>query len=62
MAVCAVGVVESVTLTVKVEVPLPVGVPEKTPEELRLRPMGSAPELRDQVYGVVPPVAAREAE
>jgi hypothetical protein len=62
VAVCAVGVVESVTFTVKVEVPVPVGVPEMTPEELRLRPIGSAPELTDQVYGVVPPVAPREVE
>ena len=37
------GVEESVTLTVKFEVPAPVGVPLTTPDVLRLSPAGSAP-------------------
>jgi hypothetical protein len=63
VAVCAVGLVESVASTVKAEVPLVVGVPEMTPvPAARLRPAGSAPLLIDQVYGGVPPLAASVAE
>ena len=43
VAVWAVGVVVSVTRTVKVEVAVAVGVPEITPAEERLRPWGSVP-------------------
>jgi len=50
---------ESVTLAVKLKVPVAVGVPEIIPEEPRVRPVGRVPEERDQVYGVVPPEAAR---
>ena len=58
VAVCAVGVVESVTFAVKLNEPAAVGVPETTPVvALRLNPAGSAPELMLQLYGVVPPVA-----
>jgi len=35
-----------------------VGVPEITPAELNAKPAGSVPELSNQVYGAVPPVAA----
>jgi len=44
------GLLLSVTLTVKLEVPLPVGVPEMTPvDEDKLRPAGRLPEATDQV-------------
>ena len=46
--VCA-GLLLSVTLTVKVEVPLWVGVPEITPVDDKLRPAGRVPETMDQV-------------
>ena len=39
----------SVTLTVKVDVPVAVGVPEMPPELFRLRPAGSEPPERDHV-------------
>jgi hypothetical protein len=39
-AVRWVGLVESVTVIVGVLVPVAVGVPEMTPEELMLRPVG----------------------
>jgi len=34
-----------------------VGVPERTPDELRLSPVGSGPESRVHEYGGNPPVA-----
>jgi hypothetical protein len=49
-----------VTRTVKLEVPAAVGVPLRTPAADRLRPAGSAPAETDQLYGVVPPVAASD--
>ncbi len=50
VAVPGVGVVASVTLAVKVNVPAAEGVPVMAPvEALRLRPPGSAPVLTDQV-------------
>ena len=52
------GVCESVTRTVKLEVPEAVGVPLITPPELRLKPAGSEPDASDQLYGVTPPLAA----
>ncbi len=62
VALCAVGVVESVTFTVKPKVPAAVGVPEIAPvEAFKFRPGGREEALMDQVYGVVPPVAARLA-
>jgi hypothetical protein len=61
VAVCA-GELESVTLTVTEEVPVVVGVPLIAPEMLSVRPAGKEPELIDQVYGEVPPLAAKVAE
>ena len=50
VALRAVGVSESVTLTVKLDVPVTVGVPEIRPVLLlRLRPGGRLPTLIDQV-------------
>jgi hypothetical protein len=37
-------------------------VPESKPLLFRVRPAGSVPDARDQVYGVVPPVALNVAE
>jgi hypothetical protein len=47
----------SVTLTVNVNVPAVVGVPEMEAggDGARLRPGGSCPEAMDQVYGATPP-------
>jgi hypothetical protein len=48
-----------VTRTVKLELAAAVvGVPSRTPVADRFRPTGSVPEDTDQLYGVVPPVAA----
>ena len=48
----------SVTPTVNAYVPTDVGVPDRSPESAsRVRPGGSEPEVTDQVYGVMPPVA-----
>jgi hypothetical protein len=58
VVVCAVGVVESVTLAVKLKEPDAVGVPEIVPAEDSVRPPGKAPALMLQLYGVVPPLAA----
>jgi hypothetical protein len=44
-----VGVVESVTFTVKLNEPEAVGVPEIVPAEDRVRPAGKAPELMLQL-------------
>src|SRR5271167_1235941 len=63
VAVCAVGVVESVTFTVNVNEPDTVGVPESVPvDAARLMPAGKAPELMLQLNGVVPPLAAKVVE
>lgn len=49
----------SVTVAVKLAVPVPVGVPEITPvEAFKPKPAGSKPAVIDQLYGVVPPAAA----
>ena len=53
-----VAVPPPVTWTVKSKVPAAVGVPPRAPAEERVRPAGSVPADTDQVYGVVPPVAA----
>lgn len=46
VAVCAVGVLESVTLAVKLEVPAAVGLPEIKPVLLfSISPLGRLPEL-----------------
>ena len=57
VAVCA-GCEASTAWTVKVNVPGAVGVPVMVPAGVRERPAGSWPTVMDQVYGVVPPVAA----
>ncbi len=50
------------TWTVKLEVPVVVGVPEITPvPAARVSPAGNVPLATDQVYGGVPPVAVRVA-
>jgi hypothetical protein len=58
--VCA-GLEESVTVAVKLTVPLVVGVPETVPLDARVRVLGRLPPVMDQVYGTVPPVALRDA-
>lgn len=56
-AVCA-GLSESFTVAVKLNVPLVTGVPEITPEEAVIEtPPGNCPDVIDQAYGAVPPVA-----
>jgi hypothetical protein len=53
----------SVTVAVKLDVPLVVGVPEITPVlGVKLSPAGRLPEVIDQVYGAVPPLALRAVE
>ena len=61
LVVVAAGVAESVTRTVKVDVPEVVGVPEMPPvEAFRVSPAGrEKPLTSDHVYGLVPPLAAR---
>jgi hypothetical protein len=56
----ALGVAESWTWTVKLDVPVAVGVPEMTPVvAFKVRPAGSAPAMMLQVYGGVPPMACK---
>jgi len=62
MSTAAVGVCESVTETLKPEVPDVVGVPLITPPELMERPGGRVPEARAQVKGPTPPVEVSVAE
>ena len=48
----------SVTRIVKVDVPVEVGVPEITPvDEFKASPAGKLPDVLDQEYGVLPPLA-----
>ena len=47
----------SAACTVKLFVPDVLGVPLNTPEPLKVKPAGRAPEITVQVYGGVPPVA-----
>src|SRR5215471_11363985 len=47
----------SVTRTEKVDKPVPVGVPDRTPLVANERPVGNEPDASVQVYGVIPPVA-----
>jgi hypothetical protein len=49
----------SVAVTVKVYVPGVVGLPERDPVVDRLKPGGSDPEVRTNVYGAVPPEAEK---
>lgn len=62
MAVSAVGVVESVTCTVKSDVAAELGVPVITPLDDRASSVGSAPVVMVHEYGAVPPEATRLAE
>ena len=56
----AVLLLTSCTVIVKLLVPEAVGVPVMAPlEAFRLRPAGRLPLVIDQVYGVLPPEAAR---
>ena len=55
-AVIGVGLVESVTVTVIEEVPSASGLPLIVPDVDMERPGGNP--VADQVYGVVPPLAA----
>ena len=55
------GVLESVAVTVKFVVPAAVGVPEMSPEPLRVNPPGRLPVVTLQLMEPVPPVAASEA-
>jgi hypothetical protein len=61
LAFCC-GEEESVTCTVKLDWPAPVGVPLIVPPLLKLRPAGKVPDAIVQEYGIVPPVAARVDE
>jgi hypothetical protein len=54
--------VESETLTLKLDEPAVVGVPEIRPEVERDRPVGRAPAANDHEYGGTPPETANEAE
>ena len=56
------GEPESVTCTVNEDVPAAVGVPEIAPLLERLKPVFNDPDVTDHLYGVVPPLAARDAE
>ncbi len=60
LAVNGVGVELSVTLTVKLKVPVLVGVPEIVPPELSVRPVGRVPDTL-HVSGRTPPVAVSVA-
>jgi hypothetical protein len=56
----AVLVFASSTCTLKLSVPMDVGVPEIAPVlALSDRPAGKPPELIDHVYGPTPPLAAK---
>ena len=56
VAARAVGVVESVTFSVKLEVPVAVGMPLITPVAgASVKPVGKAPALIVHENGVVPP-------
>jgi hypothetical protein len=57
------GVPLSLTVAVKLNVPVADGVPEIIPVvAARVRPAGSAPDVIDQVYAGVPPVAVMGPE
>ena len=61
-AIVAVWEFASVTWTVKLLVPVPVGVPESKPLlAVSVSPAGRAPAMIDQEYGVWPPLAVRVA-
>src|ERR1700686_5226081 len=56
------GLPESATWTVKVDVPVAVGIPEITPLLFRLNPVGSLPEAKLHVRAPAPPLACRVTE
>jgi hypothetical protein len=56
------GALESATRTVKETVPAAVGVPVISPAPFKLKPAGKEPADSDQLYGAVPPLAARGEE
>ena len=59
---CA-GLLLSLTVTVKLEVPFAVGVPEMMPlPAARVNPAGRLPEVTDHVYPGVPPLACSVCE
>jgi hypothetical protein len=62
VAVSPLGVVESVSSTVKSGMPAVVGVPEIVPSGLSDSPSGSDPLSSDHAYGAVPPDPASVAE
>ena len=53
--------VESDTSTVKLVVPVLVGVPNRYPEGSIVSPVGRLPEATDKEYGPIPPVTRRVA-
>jgi len=58
----ACGESESLAWTVNVNVPVDVAVPDIRPVEVRERPVGRVPVIRDHVYGLVPPIAERDCK
>ena len=60
-AFCAVCDALSVTRMVKLEVPVDVGVPLIVPAMDNANPAGNDPEATAQLYGGVPPLAAKVA-
>jgi hypothetical protein len=58
VTVCC-GEPESAACTVKLEVPLVVGVPVIAPLAAKESPEGSVPTVTDQFIGVTPPVDCR---
>ena len=58
----AVALAESVTVTVKLELPAAVGVPAIPPAALIDNPFGRLPDVTVQLYGGVPPLAFTDAE
>jgi len=58
-----VGLLLSLTVVVKTDVPVEVGTPEMTPVELeRLSPVGNEPDAIAHLYIRVPPVATSACE
>jgi hypothetical protein len=57
VAVCAAGLVLSMTFTVKLVEPVLVGAPLMVPLGASERPAGRAPDTMLQVYGALPPEA-----
>jgi hypothetical protein len=57
------GLPASLTWTVKLTVPVAVGIPVIAPLlGLSVKPTGRVPLIMDQVYGVIPPLASNIAE